>query len=124
MHFYGHVRLTADIDFAYKVDPENARRLYAALREFWGGQVPLVEREEDLLETGMVFQWGRKPNRIDLLSHVDGLDFDEAWSRRVIEPIDGLELPIAIVSLEDLRRAKAAAGRPKDLDDLANLPVP
>lgn len=107
MHFYGHVRLTADIDFAYKVDPENARRLYAALREFWGGQVPLVEREEDLL-----------------LSHVDGLDFDEAWSRRVIEPIDGLELPVAIVSLEDLRRAKAAAGRPKDLDDLANLPVP
>lgn len=98
-------------------------RLFEALREFWGGQIPHVESVEELVRPGMVFQFGVKPNRIDLLSRLDGLDFDEAWSRRVVEHIEGLDLPVSIISLEDLRRTKAAAGRLKDLDDLENLPV-
>lgn len=124
VHFHGHVRFTADIDFAYGADPENAARLYAALHEFWGGDIPVVDSAAELTEAGMVFQFGRKPNRIDLLSLVAGIDFDEAWSRRVVEPIEGLGLSVSIIALEDLRRSKAAAGRPKDLDDLENLPRP
>jgi len=71
----------------------------------------------------MVFQFGVKPNRIDLLSRVGGLDFDAAWSRRVVEHIEGLDVPVSIITLQDLRRTKAAARRLKDLDDLENLPV-
>lgn len=121
--FYGHVRFTADIDFAYDPAPENSARLFAALREFWGGEIPYVASVEELIQPDMVFQFGVKPNRIDLLSRVAGLDFDEAWSRRVVEHIEGLGVPVSIISLEDLRRTKAAAGRLKDLDDLENLPL-
>lgn len=122
--YHGYPRLTADIDFAYDPAPDNAARLYAALAEFWGGSVPAVGGAAELTEVGMVFQFGRAPNRIDLLSRVSGIDFGDAWSRRVSAQIegDGADIPLAVISLADLRSAKAAAGRPKDLDDLENLP--
>lgn len=121
--YYGHVRFTADIDFAYSPDAENCGRLYSALLEFWGGQIPHVASPDELTRVGMVFQFGVKPNRIDLLSRVEGLAFDEAWARRNVVLIEGPGLPISIISLQDLRRTKAAAGRLKDLDDLENLPT-
>ena len=124
VHFHGHVRFTADIDFAYQPAPENSARLFAALRDFWGGEIPRVASADELAQVGMVFQFGVKPNRIDLLSRVDGLDFDAAWARRVVERLDGLDLSVSIIALEDLRITKAAAGRLKDLDDLENLPLP
>lgn len=122
--FHGHSRYTADIDFAYAVDPANAARLFLALQEFWGGDVPNVASVADLLDRGMIFQFGVKPNRIDLLSEVAGIDFDTAWDRRVIARIDEHDLTVSIIGLHDLRLSKAAAGRLKDLDDLANLPTP
>lgn len=124
VHFHGYTRFTADIDFAYDPEPANAQRLYDALFAFWDGLIPVVESAEELAQVGMVFQFGRKPNRIDLLSQVDGIVFAEAWARRIVEPVSGHEFPINIVALTDLRASKAAAGRAKDLDDLENLPVP
>lgn len=118
--FHGYPRLTADVDLAYRCTPENTRRLYAALAEFWEGEVPYLAAAEDLCEPGIVIQFGRPPNRIDLLSGPPALDFDAAWERRVAMDLGGLE--IAVVALTDLRAMKQAAGRPKDLDDLANLP--
>ena len=122
--YHGYPRLTANIDFAYDPAPDNADKLYRALLEFWGGSVPVVRAPADLTEVGTVFQFGRAPNRIDLLSRVDGIDFIDAWSRRVVAQIegDGAAVPVAVISLGDLRSAKVAAGRPKDLDDLENLP--
>ena len=124
--FHGYPRLTADVDFAYDPSPGNVERLYAALREFWGGGVPAIESAAELGEVGMVFQFGRPPNRVDLLSATAGLSFDEAYSRRVVARVrEGtVEIPVSVISLADLRATKAAAGRNKDLDDLMNLPFP
>ena len=113
---------TADIDFAYDPEVENSARLFDALREFWGGDIPHVASPDELAQPGMVFQFGVKPNRVDLLSRVAGIDFSEAWARRRVEPIDGLGITVSIIALGDLRASKAAAGRLKDLDDLLNLP--
>lgn len=119
---HGHPRLTADVDFAYRCTVANAGRLYEALRVFWDGDVPNVRDAGELATRGIVVQFGRPPNRVDLLSAPDGLDFDLAWSRRLEATVgDGR---VHVVALADLRAMKAAAGRPKDLDDLANLPVP
>ncbi len=49
---------TADIDFAFEPDPDNAHRLYQVLAEFWGGEVPAVSSDVELQEVGMVFQFG------------------------------------------------------------------
>ncbi len=120
---YGHARLTGDVDFLYDAAPENAERLYAALREFWGGAVPVLSGPEDLVEPGVVVQYGRPPNRIDLLSGISGITFAEAWAGRTEARLeDGAEpVTVPIIGLAELIRNKRAAGRPKDLDDLEFL---
>ena len=86
---------------------------------FWDGDVPGVRSASELAEPGLVLQFGRPPNRVDLLSRVSGVDFDTAWERRILTSMGGAELPY--LSLEDLVNAKKAAGRPKDLQDLVYL---
>ena len=123
--YHGHARLTGDVDFLYDANPENAHRLYAALGEFWGGAVPALGGPADLLEPGVVVQYGRPPNRIDLLSSISGVTFAEAWAARKEEPLEGgaESLMVPIIGLAELVRNKRAAGRPKDLDDLEFLDV-
>lgn len=119
-----HARLTGDTDFLYDCDHANAGRLWNALVEFWGGSVPVVANAEELADPSLVVQFGRPPNRIDLIGGLESVPFVEAWAHRIREKIDvsGTEVPIYILGLAELRRAKRQAGRPKDLDDLANLP--
>ena len=86
--------------------------------------MPAVSKADDLEQEGMVFQFGRPPNRIDLLSRVDGLTFDEAWDERHLATLlfpDQTTQDLPILSLSHLIAAKQAAGRPKDLDDLRYL---
>jgi hypothetical protein len=99
-------------------------RLWAALIEFWGGTVPALSSAEELLDPQIVVQFGRPPNRIDLIANLTSVSFDDAWESRVAEQITvGAQIvPVWIVGLEALRRSKAEAGRPKDLDDLEHLP--
>lgn len=120
--FHGYPRLTVDVDFAYSPDAENAERLYAALQQYWGPQVPVVRGPADLEERGMVFQFGRPPNRIDLLSQVSGIEFDAAWDERVRATLPGGE-GLWVIGLAHLIQAKRAAGRHKDLDDVEHLPA-
>ena len=124
--WHGYSRYTGDIDFFYKADLENARRLYAALVDFWGGDVPHVRSAEDLAVSGVFVHFGVVPNRVDLLSRMGSVVFDEAWTRRVVAPLEGegWEVPLPIVGLEDLLQAKRDAGRPKDVADLAVLTRP
>ena len=75
--------------------------------------------EDDLARPGTVFQIGVVPNRIDILTEISGVTFDEAWSRRESFVIEDHGLPF--LSRADLARNKRAAGRPKDLVDLAAL---
>ena len=66
--FYGHARLTGDVDFFYDIDFDNARRLFAALDEFWEGSVPGLGCPEELAAPGVIVQFGVPPNRIDLMN--------------------------------------------------------
>ncbi|MBK9384278.1 MAG: hypothetical protein IPN34_05585 [Planctomycetes bacterium] len=76
----------------------------------------------ELLDPNLVLQYGRPPNRIDLISGLS-FSFEDAWAARIEESIelDGERIPVFILGLEHLRIAKRIAGRPKDLDDLAHL---
>lgn len=121
--YYGHARLTGDIDVFYEVSSENAKNLYAALSEFWSDNIPGIESENELAQKGTVFQFGVPPNRIDLISEIEGVDFQGAWEGRVEERFDrsGKEVPVYYIGLDDLIKNKEAVGRHRDLDDLEFL---
>ena len=124
--FHGYPRMTQDADFFFRSTEDNAERLFRALTEFWDGPIPGINDALELADPSLVVQFGRPPNRVDLLTAPDGLDFGPTWARRVITdlPDPRGDIPVPVISLADLRVNKAAAGRPKDLDDLANLPLP
>jgi hypothetical protein len=79
--FCGHARLTGDVDFFFDGSGENAKALFGALMEFWAGEIPGIRSVQELLEPGLVVQFGTPPNRIDLLNAIDGVSFGEAWGR-------------------------------------------
>lgn len=117
---YGHVRLTGDVDFFYRNDTENAKRLYEALHEFWGGDVPGFEEPYELMRAGQVVQFGRPPNRIDLMNEISGVLFEDAWRTRLtLVADDGTQ--VHMISRSMLIVNKEASARPKDLADAAYL---
>jgi glutamine cyclotransferase len=69
---------------------------------------------------GTAFQIGQPPARIDLLQHIDGISFDEAWQNRIEGLVDG-EIRANVISREDLIRNKLASGRDQDLLDVRKL---
>lgn len=110
-------RYTKDLDVWVRASADNAQRTYRALAAFGA---PLHELTVQDLETpGTIFQIGLAPNRIDILTSIKGVAFDEAWPRRLQRSYDGV--PIATLSLQDLITNKKAVGRPQDLLDLAKL---
>lgn len=112
--FHGYSRATEDIDFWIRREVANARKVLAALEEFGFGSLGL--REEDLLDPVAVIQLGRAPNRIDLLTFLTGVEFDDCFGRSVSASYGNQSLPI--ISLQDLLVNKRATGRPKDLVDV------
>ena len=114
---HGLPRATGDIDLWVRPVADNARRVLAALRRFGAPLADVTER--DLVTPGTVFQIGVAPRRIDILTSIDAVDFDEAWTMRRIVDIEGLRIPV--VSREHLIRNKKATGRPQDSADAARL---
>ena len=114
---HGHPRYTKDLDVWVRVDPENARRIIDALDDFGFGGLGLAE--DDFLADDVVVQLGREPQRIDLLTFVSGVEFDDAYSNRVIVEIGGIEVPV--IGRAELRRNKLATGRLRDLADADDL---
>lgn len=121
--FYGHIRVTGDIDVFFDRVPENAVRLYNALEEFWRGDIPELKDASQLEDQGVIFQFGVPPNRIDLLNEIDGVDFETVWNGRtqVELPTESGYFVVYYIGLDELVRNKEASGRPKDLDDLPFL---
>jgi predicted nucleotidyltransferase len=120
---HGYPRLTGDVDLFFEQTPGNCERLFAALAEFWGGSVPALSDASELLDPDLILQFGRPPNRIDLIGQLAGVSFRSAWPRRVREVLrtgEG-EFPMPIIGLNDLLTSKRAAGRHKDLDDVDHL---
>ncbi|MBI4950741.1 MAG: hypothetical protein HY908_01800 [Myxococcales bacterium] len=120
---HGYPRLTGDVDFFYDRSPANARRLFRALADFWGGHVPAVGSADELAEPDVILQYGRPPNRIDLISTLGTVTFGRAWRRRVVDRLRGRRpaVLVHIIGLPDLLRSKRDAGRHKDLEDVEAL---
>jgi hypothetical protein len=114
---HGHPRATGDIDIWVRPTPVNAAKVWRALARFGAPMRDLTV--EDLSRPGVVFQIGVPPCRVDILTQIDGVTFDDAWPRRVEMKIG--ELTIAALGRADLVANKRAAGRPKDRADLAWL---
>jgi len=116
--YHGYPRATMDIDVWVASNPENARRVVAALEDFgFSGEV-LVEGL--FLESDKVVRMGLPPMRIEIMTSISGVDFKDAYDQRIEDMLDGV--PIKLISLHHLKANKVAAARAKDLADLEELP--
>jgi hypothetical protein len=115
--FHAQPRFTKDLDIWADADPANAKLVLEALRAFGA---PLGQLEHsDLASPGTVFQMGVPPNRIDIMTTIDGLLFSEAWADRVAMMYGDQAVPV--IGRVQLIRNKRASGRPQDLLDLEML---
>ena len=115
--FHGRPRYTADIDFFVDSSPENAQRISDTLQEF--GLVDIGVSSADFTASDLIVQLGIEPNRVDIMTSISGVTFNEAWKSRMAGELDGL--PVQFISKELLKRNKAAVGRKQDLADLDYL---
>lgn len=118
MAVHGRPRQTGDLDIWLRLDHDNALRVMAALDDFGFGKLGLSPT--DFEKTDQVVQLGYPPFRIDLMTGIDGVDFEEAWPSRFEYQLG--ELTIPFIGLDSLKANKRASGRPRDMDDLENLP--
>lgn len=86
--YYGFARLTGDVDIFYETSKENIKKLYSALKEFWGGEVLGLKDEKELEIKGQIIQYGSPPNRIDLISSITGINFKPSWINKKEEKIE------------------------------------
>lgn len=112
----GYSRNTYDIDIWIERNCENAKKVIAALSEFG---IPFAVEEQDILMPENVIQIGVVPNRIDILTDIDGVDFESAWVRKTVDSLDDLQTNI--LSIDDLIKNKQATNREKDKIDLLQL---
>jgi hypothetical protein len=114
---HGQPRFTADLDIFVEASPTNARRIRDVLEAFGFGSVaPSIE---ELAKPARVFMLGRAPHRIDILTKISGVGFEEAYRARVRVASDAGRLNV--IGRKHLIANKRASGRPKDLQDLALL---
>ena len=114
---HAYPRFTNDIDFFILSSKINVDKIIIALDEF--GFTASGITPEELMETGKIIQLGQPPYRIDILTSIDGVNFKEAWERKVISKYG--DQTLYFISKEDLILNKKASGRKRDLDDLAEL---
>lgn len=121
--YYGHVRLTGDIDFFYNQTEKNVEKLYDALIEFWNNDIPGIQNKRKLMEKNIIFQFGIIPNRIDLISMIEAVNFAEAWQKRETVKIDSVRRVIEVyfIDIEHLIKNKEALNREKDKEDIKFL---
>jgi hypothetical protein len=110
---------TVDLAIWIRADAENAGRVYAALAAFGAPLEALGVSRTDFQTPDVVTQFGLPPLRIDLMTSVSGLRFDDAWPRRFEAEIEGVRVPI--LDRDSFIRNKRASGRKKDLADLELL---
>lgn len=119
MAAHGVPRATGDLDVLVRPDPGNALRVFKALARFGAPAAAHGIGPEDFARTGVVYQMGLPPNRIDILTSISGVSF-EAAERGAIEGHLGPET-VRCIGLAPLLRNKRASGRPKGLADVAAL---
>ncbi len=114
---HGVPRATGDIDLWVRRTSANAENVMSALRAFGAPLAGIAAA--DFLTPDLVYQFGRPPNRVDVLTAIDGLEFDAAQTRQIRLTVEGFE--VAVPALEDLIANKLASGRPQDVADVHRL---
>jgi hypothetical protein len=114
---HGYPRYTKDLDIWIESSPLNADRLLRALHQFGFGTLDIDA--DDFLQKDQIIQLGYPPNRIDLLTSLEGLSFDDCYRDKMTVSIENLE--IDFIDLANLKKNKAATGRAQDLADLDHL---
>jgi hypothetical protein len=115
--FHGYPRYTKDLDVWIELSPENADNIIKALEEFGFGS--LGPKPDDFLEGDQIIQLGYPPNRIDILTTLKKIKFEDCYKKRIEIEIQGVK--INFIDLENLKQNKRATGRPQDLADAENL---
>jgi hypothetical protein len=114
---HGRPRATGDLDVWIDATRDNASRVMAALAEF-GAPMDVID-ESDFSRPGVVYQIGVAPGRIDILTQLTGLTFEEAWPGRVRHPFGDVQADF--IGREAFLRNKRATGRTKDLGDIDGI---
>lgn len=114
---HGHPRYTGDLDIWLNPTTENAGSILKSVNEFGFSSFNLTI--EDFTKPGNVVQLGYPPLRIDLLTEIDGVTFEECFKNKKEVIIENLE--VNFIGYNDLLRNKKQSGRPRDIDDIDNL---
>lgn len=115
--FHGHPRYTKDLDIWVSNTPKNIENLLKALTGFGFKSLQLSPKDFEASDT--VIQLGFPPNRIDLLTGLKGVTFEECYRLRQTQVLEGT--PVPFIDLENLKRNKLATGRHQDLADVESL---
>jgi hypothetical protein len=115
--YHATPRYTGDLDFFVRCNLENCARLKNVLSEF--GFTELGGFEKSFLQAGRIIQFGLPPSRIDILTDISGVTFEEVWNSRETGELEGLR--VHLINRECLIRNKTAAGRAKDIADVEAL---
>ena len=118
--FHGRPRFTGDIDIFIERSADNSKKVVGVLNSL--GFTELKVTAEDLCRDDLVLQLGFPPNRIDIMTSIDGVSFEQSWATRAEATVD--ELPMHFISRELLILSKKCASRPKDLADAEELSSP
>lgn len=116
--YHGYPRTTADMDIWVAISPVNAAKLVEVFHCF--GMLDSSITEELFQEPGKIIRMGLPPMRIEVLTEISGVSFDECYTARITSEIDGQS--VNLISKKHLKINKKASGRHKDLDDIENLP--
>ena len=114
---HGLPRATGDLDAWVWVNPENAQNIMRALNAFGFQNLSLTE--SDFSKEDSIIQLGYPPFRIDILTSIDGVAFDQAWEKKIVVELNGMNVPF--IGRDDLITNKKAAGRPQDIADVSRL---
>jgi len=115
--WHGYPRYTKDIDVWIENTPENATRVVQAIAQF--GFASLGLQEADFLVPDQIIQLGYPPARIDILTTLPGVEFENCYMSRVQVEMEGIM--VSYIDLENLKISKRASGRLQDLADIENL---
>ena len=116
--YHGYPRATNDMDVWIAINPDNANRVVNALRKFGFDLPDLIPAL--FLQKDKIIRMGNPPMRLDITTSISGVEFEECYSSRVVDILEGVE--VNIIDLPHLKLNKKAAGRMKDLADLEYLP--
>jgi hypothetical protein len=119
MAVHGVPRATGDLDVWIAADPDNADRVLSALLRFGAPVAAMGITRDDFLRVDQVVQIGLPPRRIDVLTSISGVGFEDAWASRVSHDVAGLRVPF--LGRDALVRNKRSSGRAKDRADLEAL---